>query len=135
MASKTLRFCLHPGCRTLTDKKYCEAHAGEDVARRAEQDKRRGNANQRGYTYRWSKYSKWFLSQPGNQICKLHIDEGCTLVADCVDHIQPVCGRDDPNFFRRENHQASCIHCNSVKGHKFLRGEYVLGGGDGEHGG
>jgi 5-methylcytosine-specific restriction enzyme A len=128
MASRALRFCLHPGCGVLTDKKYCDAHAGEDDAKRAEQDKRRGNANQRGYTYRWSKYSKWFLSQPGNQICKLHIDEGCTLVADCVDHIQPVCGRDDPNFFRRENHQASCTHCNSVKGHKFLRGEYVLGG-------
>ena len=104
MPSKPLRFCAHPGCNALVPGRYCDAHLSDEIKQRAAYDKKRDNANQRGYTYRWSKYSKWFLSQPGNQICKLHLDDGCTIVADCEDHIEPVRGRDDPNFFRRENH-------------------------------
>jgi 5-methylcytosine-specific restriction enzyme A len=127
MANKALRFCLHPGCNALTTDRYCSAHQSDENEQRALSDKKRGNANQRGYTYRWSKYSKWFLSQPGNQICKLHIDEGCTLVADCVDHIDPPNGRDDPKFWQPGNFQAACTHCNVIKGHRKMVGTYTFG--------
>jgi 5-methylcytosine-specific restriction enzyme A len=125
MANKALRFCLHPGCNALTTDRYCSAHQSDENEQRALSDKKRGNANQRGYTYRWSKYSKWFLSQPGNQICKLHL-EGCTIVAECVDHIIAVTGPDDPNFFKRENHQSSCLRCNTKKGKKTIKGNYEM---------
>lgn len=114
MAMKALRPCRKAGCSNLTRQGYCEQHKcliGED-------DRRRGTAHQRGYTSRWAKYSKWFLSQPGNQLCKLKLDDGCAYIAECVDHIQPVNSPNDPLFFEPTNHQPSCIHCNSVKGHR-----------------
>jgi 5-methylcytosine-specific restriction protein A len=87
-----------------------------------ETDRQRGTANQRGYTYRWGKYSKWFLQQPGNEICKLRIDGRCKMVAECVDHIVPPVGPNDPLFWDPNNHQASCLVCNSIKGQRTLKG-------------
>ena len=122
MPSRAPHFCNQPGCNVLTNDTYCDLHRPIHAR---EQDKRRGTATERGYDNRWRKYSKWFLSQPENQICKLHLD-GCTLIARCVDHINPPSGRDDPLFWDTSNHQASCIHCNSVKGHTHIKGEYEL---------
>ena len=116
---KPLRPCGAPGCAKLTDGAYCVEHT---KARQRLVDKQRGTAHQRGYTVRWQKYSKWFLRQPGNQICKLRIDGRCTLAAGCVDHIVPPSGPDDPLFWEPENHQASCLICNSIKGHREIKG-------------
>ncbi len=116
---KPLRPCSHPGCRELTSERFCPAH------KKAEQqyiDRQRGSANKRGYTYKWQKYAKWFLKQPGNQICRLKLSTSCSIVANCVDHIQPPSGPDDPLFWDDGNHQAACLHCNSVKGRRTLRG-------------
>ena len=119
MPTKPKKPCSHPGCRELTNERFCAVHKKKE---QQYVDKLRGTAHERGYTYRWSKYAKWFLKQPGNQICKLRLDNGCTLVANCVDHIQPV-GKDDPLFWEGSNHQSSCIHCNSVKGRRTVAGK------------
>ena len=127
MAKGALKICAHTGCSNLTSGRYCEVHQGDEAERIAQQDKRRGTAKQRGYDYRWSKYSKWFLSQPQNQLCKLHLDDGCAIVAQCVDHIKPHKGQSDPLFWSPANHQSACIHCNSVKGNKTIKGTYTFG--------
>jgi len=129
MPTKSLRFCNHPGCKQLTDNSYCPDHIAECEAKQAERlkryDKVRGNAQSRGYTGRWQKASKAFLNKPENQICKLHL-QGCTMIATCVDHIDPHNGQGDSRFWDKMNWQAACIHCNSVKGHKKIMGEYDM---------
>ncbi len=115
------RSCKYPGCPELVDagKGYCSEHG---QAKRRADDRKRGTANQRGYTYRWGKYSKWFLRQPGNQVCKLRLDKRCRLIAECVDHIVPPNGPNDPLFWDTKNHQASCLICNSIKGKREMLG-------------
>jgi 5-methylcytosine-specific restriction protein A len=82
-------------------------------------DLKRGTAHQRGYTSRWQRYSKWFLSQPENQFCKYNFP-GCNELSQCVDHRIPPKGKDDPLFWDKNNHVASCIRCNSVKGKRVI---------------
>ena len=114
--------CNYPGCHELIEagQRYCARHKRQEQKR---YDDKRGTAAQRGYGSRWRRYSKWFLRQPGNQICKLRLDDGCAFMADCVDHIKPPNGKDDPLFWEPSNHQASCIHCNSVKGRRAIEGK------------
>jgi 5-methylcytosine-specific restriction enzyme A len=119
LPSRVKRPCAHPGCRELVEHGRCDKHKKQDQKQRDEQ---RGSAHERGYTSRWSKYSKWFLRQPENVFCKLQLP-GCKNISECVDHIQPVNGADDPLFFEPINHQSACIHCNSVKGHRYVKGE------------
>lgn len=125
MPSRTLRICAHRGCPNLTRDKYCPEHAADAKAAEVMYDRRRGSAQERGYDGRWQKYSKHYLAQPEHQLCRLHLDEGCANIAQCVDHIQP-CGPDDPLFWDPTNHQPACIHCNSVKGNKRIEGTYEL---------
>jgi len=119
MPNKPLHFCNHAGCNELVTTRYCEKHKQQEQKR---YDRQRGTAAERGYTYRWDKYSKLFLKKPENVFCKLQLP-GCTNLAKCVDHIDPPYGPDDPRFWDPENHQASCIHCNSAKGHTKIVGE------------
>lgn len=130
---KANKFCAYPGCSNLTQGKYCTEHADEEKKQRAEQDKRRGSSRERGYSYRWDKYSKWFLSQPGNQFCKLHLDDGCNIIAECVDHIQAHNGPGDPLFWEKSNHQSSCLRCNTIKGRRTIVGTYEFGKEGGGH--
>ena len=127
MATKARRFCRHPGCNTLTVDGYCEEHICDAKQAEQERDRRRGSSRQRGYTYRWEKYSKAFLSRPENKFCKLHIDDGCHVLAQCVDHIDPPDGPDDERFWDPANHQAACLRCNSKKGHRKIVGTYEYG--------
>jgi len=119
MAMRAKKPCAYPGCAALVDGgvRHCDKH-GQKVQKKIQKqaDERRGSANDRGYTYRWRKYSSWFLNQPENVMCKLQLN-GCTRVSGCVDHIDPPDGPDDPRFWDETNHQGACIHCNSVKGH------------------
>ena len=128
---KALHFCAHTGCRNLTADKYCEVHAqdGLEEQKRWNDGHRRGSSRQRGYDSKWERYRKWYLAQPGHQLCALHLD-GCTVLATCIDHIVPPKSKEDPLFWDYTNHQPSCIHCNSVKGHTTLRGTWHLGGED-----
>lgn len=125
------RFCKHTGCDVLVDSgaRYCGAHKADKQEAERRADERRGSARERGYTVRWNKYSKAFLAMPGNQFCKLHLDAGCATVAQCVDHIDPPSGADDPKFWNSNNHQAACIHCNSVKGRRYVVGKWRFGDG------
>ena len=124
---KVLKFCAHPGCSALTSERYCEQHKDDERELRKQQDFRRGSSRARGYTARWDRYSKWFLSLPQNQFCALHMDDRCAGIAQCVDHIDPPDGPDDPRFWDMDNHQPACIHCNSVKGHRYITGQHIYG--------
>lgn len=116
-----MKLCAWPGCPNLVrgGVTHCQEHAKQ---KQKLNDERRGTAHERGYSYRWSQYSKWYLRQSENVFCKLQLP-GCTNLAQCVDHIQAHNGSSDPLFWDRDNHQASCIHCNSVKGRRTMRGE------------
>jgi 5-methylcytosine-specific restriction protein A len=120
MANRALKFCAWSGCSELVSgDRYCQEHSKRS---QRQADERRGSANERGYTSRWNRYSKAFLKKPENQICKLQL-HGCTIVSKCVDHIIPPKGANDPLFWDKSNHQAACIHCNSVKGNRMLEGK------------
>ena len=119
MPSKLPRPCTYPGCPALVSEgSRCQEHKAQQTR---QYDERRGTAHQRGYTARWQRYSKWFLRQPDNVFCKLQLP-GCANMAQCVDHIQAPNGPNDPLFWELSNHQASCLHCNSVKGHRTMVG-------------
>lgn len=90
--NKTKHFCAVPHCKELTKETYCEKHQMHQKEKEKQWDKKRGTATQRGYGYQWAKYSKAFLSRPENQFCKLHLDNGCAVIAQCVDHIDPPIG-------------------------------------------
>lgn len=111
--------CNHQGCPSLTIDRFCNDHKKHH---QRQQDKRRGTAHQRGYDSRWQRYSRFFLKQPKNAFCKLQLT-GCNNISQCVDHIDPPEGPNDKRFWDPDNHQAACIHCNSVKGHRSVVGE------------
>ena len=125
--NRAKHFCAVPNCKELTKETYCEKHKENQKDKEKQWDKKRGTASQRGYGYRWAKYSKMFLSKPENQFCKLPIDERCAVVSQCVDHIDPPNGPEDPLFWDSRNHQPACIHCNSVKGHRKQVGNFEFG--------
>ena len=106
---------------------YCNEHQNDVITKNKEADRRRGSAGVRGYGWRWQKYSRAFLRRPENQFCSLRLP-GCTFIAQCVDHIDPPDGPDDPRFWDKNNHQPACIHCNSVKGHRKIIGSYKVFG-------
>jgi len=117
MPIKPFRPCNQMGCPELIrDGRYCERHKKE---KQKQIDDRRGSSRERGYDGRWQKYSKWFLRQPQNVFCKIRLP-GCNNLAQCVDHVDPPDGPNDPRFWDTSNHQAACIRCNSVKGHRKL---------------
>ena len=113
--------CAAFGCPALIEAgtRYCEKHKRQEAKR---YDWERGTAAQRGFTGHWQRYSKWFLRQPENIFCKLQLP-GCANVSQCVDHIDPPDGPNDPRFWDPENHQSACIHCNSVKGRRKMKGK------------
>lgn len=120
MPRRPLRPCSYPGCPVLVaDGSRCPEHKRQEAQR---YDQQRGSAHQRGYTPRWRRYSQWFIRQPENVFCRLQLP-GCTNLTQCVDHIDPPDGPSDPRFWDPNNHQGSCIHCNSVKGRRYLKGE------------
>jgi 5-methylcytosine-specific restriction endonuclease McrA len=81
---------------------YCQR------ARKAEADKRRPNARERGYDSRWQRERVLFLQV--NSRCKR-----CGEAATVVDHIIPHRGN-RTRFWDRNNWQALCAHChNSAK--------------------
>lgn len=93
-------------------------------------DVRRGTAHQRGYTYRWARYSqRWLAERP---LCGTQEDgslsgaagsqcaaAGRVEVATCVDHIHPAALRPDL-FWLPTNHQSLCAPCNRAKGRREL---------------
>lgn len=108
------KICAAPGCaaRVNSGQRWCERHK-KSIPR--QQNRRRKNAYQRGYTSRWQKYTAVFLSEPEHLFCAECERNGRTEASVSVDHIVPVSGPDDPKFWDRANHQALCIPCHSRK--------------------
>lgn len=126
--TRPMRICGHPGCTALTKASYCDQHQRQIDKK---YDQKRKTARERGYTSRWDKYSRSFLSRPENAFCVLRLDARCAEISQCVDHIDPPDGPKDPRFWDKNNHQAACLHCNSVKGRKCITGNKSDGEGRG----
>jgi 5-methylcytosine-specific restriction endonuclease McrA len=94
MAWKPRRVCSCGKIISATDLCECQ------IRRKAEADKRRPNADVRGYDSKWRRESKAFLAQPENRFCAC----GCGRTADCVDHKIPHRG-DKKLFWSRSNWQ------------------------------
>ena len=76
-------------------------------------DQQRGTAASRGYDSRWSRYSTLYRKR--HPLCVMCLAEGRTRASECVDHIEPVSGPDDPKFYDESNHQALCRRHHSEK--------------------
>ena len=109
--------CAAPGCGALVATgTRCPAHA---LAR----DQARGNANARGYTYRWALAAARFRrryplcgDRPGSlaPVMSTCHAAGRTTIAEVVDHVTPH--RGDPALFWSEaNWQSLCWKCHSAK--------------------
>ena len=111
------RPCRSPGCRELVQGSYCAAHERkkEVVQREAriKYDNERGTAHARGYGSRWTAYSKRYRQE--HPLCVVCERNGKLKLTECVDHIVPVSGPDDPLFWEPSNHQSLCGSCHSEK--------------------
>ncbi|MBR0764139.1 HNH endonuclease [Bradyrhizobium japonicum] len=94
MAWKPRRVCRCGNIIAATDLCECQ------IRRKAEADRLRPNANDRGYDSKWRRESTAFLAQPENRFCAC----GCGRLADCVDHKIPHRG-DKKLFWSRSNWQ------------------------------
>lgn len=105
------RCCKVSGCSNTTThpSRYCEAHRKEAQQK---QDRQRGTAAKRGYTSKWQRYSRRFLKE--NRYCVNCLDNGRTIYAEEVDHIEPHKG-DKQLFWASDNHQSLCKSCHSSK--------------------
>lgn len=111
------KICAKPNCGKLTTGRFCEQHNIENQrnvkAKAKTYDNERGNRHQRGYDSKWSAYSKRYRIK--HPLC-LHCEKvGIVKQSECVDHIIPVDGPDDPLFWDEKNHQALCHTCHSIK--------------------
>ena len=109
--------CRTPGCNVLTHEAYCKAHKRlVEVVKREERikyDNTRGTSASRGYTYRWTQFSRLF--RQNNPLCEMCKDKGILKVAQCVDHIIAVDGIDDPLFYEESNLQSLCNTWHNLK--------------------
>jgi len=74
----------------------------------------RPSAARRGYGWKWSKARTDFLALSCNRFCRYCKAEGRETPATCVDHIEPVNGASDPNFWKRSN-WAPCCRSHNTK--------------------
>jgi 5-methylcytosine-specific restriction protein A len=110
VAAKSKRPCSKPGCPNLTTERFCVEHKKAESKR---YDNERGTSTQRGYSYRWQKYRRHFLSK--YPLCKHCETEGRVTPATDVDHIKAVSGPNDSLFWAPDNHESLCHACHSAK--------------------
>ncbi len=104
--------CRYSGCPNAHRNKgaYCDDHK---KAKRRQDDKRRGSAHSRGYSYRWGQYSKSRLERL--PLCVRCLEQGNIKRAVITDHIVPHNGPNDPLFWDVDNHQSLCKRCHDIK--------------------
>jgi 5-methylcytosine-specific restriction endonuclease McrA len=112
-----LQPCPRPHCGRLTRGGLCPTH-------RQERERRRGTAQQRGYTAAWAAYSRaWLQRFPwcGQRADGLfHVEHsrcaarGERVAAEVTDHIRSL--RDGGARMDPRNHQSLCKRCNTRKG-------------------
>jgi len=108
MPMRLKRPCRYPGCPALVDVGHCDKHRFE--SRRY--DRERGNPTQRGYDWRWRKYSKRRLREyPLCAECERH---GRVTLAAVTDHVIPIRG-DMTLFWDETNHESKCTDCHNRK--------------------
>lgn len=95
---------------TTTPRSFCPPGQSKGTGRRFE--KRRPNANARGYGRRWRKFVAAYLQQ--HPLCSRCLDSGRTTRATLVHHKRPVTGPRDPGFYERGNHAGLCHDCHEV---------------------
>lgn len=74
---------------------------------KAELDRLRGGATERGYDSRWARFRRMFLS--ANPICAC----GCGRASVEIHHLTPVSGPNDPLFYEESNLVALTKQCHS----------------------
>lgn len=127
--------CRHPACgKLVSGGSYCEDHLKKKEEQvkveRIKYDNERGTAHERGYSSRWTKYSKQYrIDHP---LCEICLKKGILELSECVDHIIPVDGPDDPLFWEPTNHQALSNRCHNIKseaeGNRFNNKERTFDG-------
>lgn len=112
MPAKIPKQCRMRGCSQLTTERhgYCSAHAHMAIGWR-ETNRVKGNADARGYGYRWKMVRKQALERD-KYLCQLCLAKGVLTPATAVDHIinKANGGTDD-----LENLQAICDPCHEIK--------------------
>ena len=115
MSIKAKRPCSIPGCPELTDGHNSRCSQHQQQSQHQHKPKTNITSNQKGYTYRWQIYTKWYKNHnPLCRVCKEKNPSVLTPTKD-VDHIIPVTGPDDPLFWVYSNHQPLCHSCHSKK--------------------
>jgi len=79
---------------------------------KAEADKHRPNAAQRGYGYKWQKARAVFLNE--YPLCAHCLIDGLAIEATVVDHIIPHKGNQQL-FWDESNWQSLCKRCHDIK--------------------
>jgi 5-methylcytosine-specific restriction enzyme A len=112
MPKRPLKPCAYPGCPELVENhaRFCLQHTRAEY--RAH-DTRRGTPTERGYSYRWRKYTEHY--KKNNPLCVECKKQGKITPVYCVDHIIPISGPDDPLFWDANNHQSLCESCHNKK--------------------
>lgn len=118
MPSAPRKVCRKPGCGKLVENgAYCGQHQiQKEVQQKAQvkkYDNERGTAASRGYSSRWTRYSKKYREE--NPLCVRCKEKGILKLGGHVDHIVPVKDKDDPLFWETSNHQTLCVSCHSEK--------------------
>lgn len=57
-------------------------------------------------THRWHEYSRQYLKQPENRLCKMCKEQGHTTLSQCTDHIIPI--TQGGSMWDSTNHQPLC---------------------------
>jgi 5-methylcytosine-specific restriction enzyme A len=91
--------CTMPGCGALVHGGRCDKHKPKDT---------RPTAARRGYGSRWQKARAAFLGI--NPLCTHCAEQGRTVEASVVDHIEPHRG-DAKLFWDSHNWQSLCKRC------------------------
>jgi len=106
MPHKAKKPCAHRGCRELTSKRFCEAHAKQEAKRYNKYD-RDPNSNKR-YGRTWKVIRDAFLS--ANPLCTMCKAEG-RLTPSTVAHHKVKITDGGTNDW--ENMEALCQECHS----------------------
>lgn len=126
MADRPLRPCKKMGCSNLTRdiSGYCEKHRYiyeekqkerwkyVDKVKKAEADRNRKSARERGYDTRWDKARKGYLFK--HPLCAECLKKDIYTPATVVDHIIPHRG-DKKLFWDSSNWQPLCKHHHDMK--------------------
>nr|WP_094247944.1 HNH endonuclease signature motif containing protein [Paenibacillus sp. RUD330] len=109
MPTRNKKRCNKPGCAVLVASGYCPAH---EKQRRAQKERHRGTAAERGYDARWRAYRALFLQE--YPLCKHCLKDEAYTPAEVVDHIKPHKG-DLVLFWDPKNHQPLCKRHHDIK--------------------